>query len=101
MFMDDDSEIVCGSSLEEVMEKAQAEADRACDWPNVNNMAISGEKTKFLLCGTREMVARKTNGTDSYIVVENQVIPATKSEKLLGIVVNCHMSYKNMDSKYH
>ena len=60
-------------------------------------MNCSGEKTKLLICGTRAM--RQSRIENEYLQPKVKVcgddIKESSSEKLLGVIVNNTLSWKN------
>ena len=60
-------------------------------------MVCSGEKTKLLVIGTRQLRQnRLINQNKSLsIVVENKIVTESKSEKLLGLIVNNELTWKD------
>ena len=94
MFVDDDTDCVAGSEPETLLRKIQKEADISCDWLRDNRMVVAGQKSKFLIVGTKEMRNKKCDGQISTIYVDGKQVCESKSEKLLGIIVNNTMSWK-------
>ena len=59
-------------------------------------MICAGDKTKLLIIGTRQMRHSKLtqNGSNVQIDVFNNLVEDTKSEKLLGLIVNNELTWK-------
>ena len=93
MFVDDDTDFVSDFEPDNLIRKMQKEADLSCDWLKDNRMCVAGQKSKFMIIGTREMRRRKCDGGLS-IWVDGKQIFETQSEKLLGVVINNSMTWK-------
>ena len=74
----------------------QREADRAVQWVQDNRMVCAGNKTKLLVIGTSKLRKSKFEGRGRVmqVSVAGSVIEESKSEKLLGIIVNNEMTFK-------
>ena len=77
----------------ELKNKIEREAIRSTSWVTDNKMVCSGEKTKLLIIGTRQQ-RKKLQNIDMSINVCDNLIKPTKSEKLLGLVVNDEFTWK-------
>ena len=55
---------------------------------------MAGDKSKLLVIGTRKLRTSKLT-SEMKIVVDNKGIIETSSEKLLGVVVNNELTFKN------
>ena len=75
----------------------QQEADSVTNWFEKNDMVISSEKTKLMIVTTDANRATKLTplGTKFSVSVCNEVKDETNSEKLLGVVMNNQMTWKN------
>ena len=81
----------------------QREADRAVQWVQDNRMVCAdnrmvcaGNKIKLLVIGTSKLRKSKLEGRGRVmqVSVAGSVIEESKSEKLLGIIVNNEMTFK-------
>ena len=72
------------------------QANHSLQWIRDNEMVCSGEKTKLLLISTKELRQRKLTSTGKEITVNvcDQVIKESKSEKLLGIMIDNDLIFK-------
>ena len=57
-------------------------------------MCVAGEKSKFLVIGTKELRKKRCGERTLEIKVDGKVIKETKSEKLLGILINNNFTWK-------
>ena len=88
LFVDDDTDCVSESDPSLLMEKIQKEAENSCDWLTDNIMCVAKDKSKLVILGTRELRKRKLGDSTLKIVVDGKEISETRSEKLLGVVLN-------------
>ena len=90
LYADDDTNLVSSGDPDDLEEKVQREADRAVDWVKDNRMVCAGNKTKLLVIGTSQLRRSKLEKVNRvlHVNVAGAVIEETKSEKLLGIIVN-------------
>ena len=81
VFVDDDTDVVHGS-----------EADHSSNLLKNNRMCVAGEKSKLLIIGTRQLKASKVVEP---MEIEKDVkkVQETRSEKLLGILVNDSLTW--------
>ena len=75
-------------------EKIQQEADNSCDWLRDNRMCVAGQKTKLMIVGTKELKNIKVGDREHSIMVDGQLVEETRSEKLLGVIMNSKMTWK-------
>jgi hypothetical protein len=94
LYADDDTVNVSDEDPEELKNKIQREADRSTQWVSDNRMVCSGDKTKLLIIGTAQL--RKSRLIDSSIQINvcGQTVEESRSEKLLGLVVNNQLTWK-------
>ena len=57
-------------------------------------MCVAGDKSKLLIIGTKELKKRKLGNSLQTILVDNKIVTETPSEKLLVIVLNNHLTWK-------
>ena len=94
LFVDDDTDVVSDPDPVQLMRKIQKEADLSCSWLKDNRMIVAGEKSKLLIVGTKELRRSKLTEEPLSILVDGKIVSETKSEKLLGIVINNQMTWK-------
>ena len=94
LYADDDTENVRDKDPEELERKIQREANRATDWVSDNKMVCAGDKTKLLIIGTPQLKKNKLNRSLEIYVCGNRVTE-TISEKLLGLVVNNSLTWRD------
>ena len=95
VYVDDDSDFVKDSDPDRLNEKIQTEAGNSAQWLKDNRLVVAGEKSKLLIIGTGEMKAVKNLTGDMKIVVDGKEITESRSEKLLGLVLNNQLTWKN------
>ena len=99
LFADDDTDNASDKEPEELQRKIQREANRSTSWVQDNRMACAGDKTKLLVIGTRKMRRSKlSDGNEEILLkvtVDGNEVHATHSEKLLGLIVNSEMTWKD------
>ena len=93
LYADDNTGHVRSKNPEVLIEKIQQQADKSTDWVKDNRMVCSGEKTKLLIIGTNEQ-KRNINEDEIEIKVCDKTVKVSPSEKLLGLVVNGKLTWK-------
>ena len=85
LYADDDTDNVHDDNLNTLEIKIQAKANASTDWISDNEMVCSGEKTKLLVMGTKEMRAKKyeTFGKKLKVVVENKTVEVNSDKNIL------------------
>ena len=78
-------------------QKIQNEADLSVGWVRDNKMVCSGSKTKLMIVGTKELRQSKlaNRNVQIKIMVDGCRVFESKSEKLLGVVMNNIMTWTN------
>ena len=94
LYADDSTVNVSDDDPEKLEEKIQNEARRATEWAKDNRMVCSGKKTKLLIIGTAQLKKNKLGDRDISIEVCGQTVKESKSEKLLGLIVNNQHTWK-------
>ena len=94
LFVDDDTDCVSDDDPTALLEKIQHEADNSCDWLRDNRMCVAGQKTKLMIVGTKELKNIKVGDREHSIMVDGQLVEETRSEKLLGVIMNSKMTWK-------
>ena len=93
MYVDDDTDVVHDNEPVLLHEKIQHVANESSTWLTDNRMCVAGEKSKLLVIGTKKLRSLKlTNPME--IIVSNMPVKETKSEKLLGIIINNELTWK-------
>ena len=98
VYADDNTPTVADADPNRLIDKIQTIASNITDWFHRNDMVVSGEKTKLLITGTymnRKFKIEENDDMNPEIVIDNEEVKASRSEKLLGIVVNDSMTWKN------
>ena len=76
-----------------MVEKLQREVNNSVNWLKDNRLYVAGDKSKLLIVGTEQLKRTRLNSKLA-IVVDQDIIEETKSEKLLGVVVNNKLTWK-------
>ena len=93
LFVDDDTDVVSDKDPDSLIVKIQHEADLSCSWLKDNRMVVAGEKSKLLIVGTRGLKKNKLGQRTLSIMVDGKRVEESPSEKLLGVIVNNHMTW--------
>ena len=93
MFVDDDTDVVHERDPAVRKQKIQLEADHSSNWLKDNIMCVAGEKSKLLIIGTRQLKASKVV-EPMEIEVDRKKVQETRSEKLLGILINDSLTWQ-------
>ena len=97
LYADDDTDNVTGENLQTLKLRIQKEADLSTSWVRDNRMICSGSKTKLMIVATKELHQSKRTAIDSpvEIIVDGCRVVESRSEKLLGIVMNNTMTWES------
>ena len=97
VFADDNTPTVSHKDPAALINQMQMEGDKVTFWFSKNDISCSGEKTKLLVLGTRENRKNKIEATDfcPEVTINGDVIEESTSEKLLGVVINNTLTWKN------
>ena len=93
MYVDDDTDVVHESDPELLHQKIQHVANSSSEWLHDNRMCVAGSKSKLLVIGTKMLRAMKLT-EQLEIQVDNMKVKETRSEKLLGIIINNELTWK-------
>ena len=93
LYADDDTVSVSASEPDVLQNKIQDEAKNSTDWIADNRMVCSGEKTKLLVLGTSQLRKTKLLGCKISVSVCGKTVEASRSEPLLGLIVNDEMCW--------
>ena len=94
IYVDDDSDAVHASDPKELLQKIEKEANNSADWMKDNRLCVSSGKSKLLIIGTEQLKSAK-NMKESKIFVDGKEIVESASEKLLGVLINSEMTWRN------
>ena len=94
VYVDDDSDTVHAKDPEVLRDLIEQEAGNSADWLRDNRLCVAGAKSKLMVLGTRQMRATRIK-REAKIVVDGKEIVETSSEKLLGVVINNELTWKN------
>ena len=94
VFVDDDSDTVSAKDPRELRDLIEREAQNSAKWLKDNRLCVAGSKSKLLIIGTNKMRKQRIQ-ENVKIVVDNKEITETKSEKLLGLVINNTLTWEN------
>ena len=93
VYVDDDTDVVSDGDPNSLKQKIQTVANNSSGCLTDNRMCVAGEKSKLLVIGTRKLKSmRLTNPME--IQVGNMTVKETKSEKLLGVIINNELTWK-------
>ena len=94
MYVDDDSDTVHAKDPEVLRDLIEQEAGNSADWLRDNRLCVAGDKSKLMVIGTSKLRASRIK-REAKIVVDGKEIVETASEKLLGVVINNELTWKN------
>ena len=96
LYADDNTGHVHAKVHQDLITKIQKQTDKLTEWVKDNRMVCSGEKTKLLIIGTLEQKRKLLNeNIDIHADVCGKIVKVTHSEKLLGLIVNGELSWKD------
>ena len=95
LYADDNTINVHAKTADQLQAKIQAEADNSIEWINANKLVCSGPKTKLLILGTSQLRRNVLQGNDIAVNVCQNVVKESKSEKLLGLIINNQLSWSD------
>ena len=101
LFVDDDTDIVDSHDEMSLKNKIQHEAELSCSWLKDNRMIVAGEKSKLLIISTRELRKSKISPNPISIEVDGKTVTESKSEKLLGVVLNNNLTWSDHPEGEH
>ena len=94
VFVDDDSDTVHSKNALDLQCKLQSEVDNSVNWLADNKLCTAPDKTKFMIIGTSKLKKIRQD-IDFRINIDNQHIAESQSEKVLGVVLNNEMLFRN------
>ena len=96
IYADDNTPTVADADPNRIYNKIIA--NNITEWFHQNDMVVSGEKTKLLLIGTkanRKLKIEENENLVGSVIIEGETIEPTRSKKLLGILVNDTLTWRN------
>ena len=96
VFADDNTPTSSHEQLETLLETMQENCNVVTSWFSKNKMVCGGDKTKLLVLGTRENRYHKIEKKEivPQLNICGKIIKESKSEKLLGILINNTLTWK-------
>ena len=96
IYADDNTPTLSDKDPLNLKERIEREAKQVTDWFQRNEMITSGDKTKLLIIGTKSNRSRKleNNNLVTNITVCNDTVTESTSEKLLGLIINNTLTWK-------
>ena len=73
---------------DQLKENLEVQALKVTNWFHQNKMIVSGDKTKFLVVGTQANRSANLENKTLKIMVDGHEAIESKSEKLLGLIMN-------------
>ena len=97
IYADDNSPTTSDKDVHALLLNIEQDGRKVTNWFDRNDMNCSGEKTKLLICGTRAMRQSRIENVNIQPIVKvcGDDIKESSSEKLLGVIVNNTLSWKN------
>ena len=95
VYVDDNSDFTKDEDPTVLNANIQCEAEKSTNWLRDNRLCVAGEKSKLMILGHSELRARKNLNEPMKIYIDGKEVVETVSEKLLGIVVNNTLTWKN------
>ena len=96
MYVDDTSLCVSGTSLPDINSKLQVGLNNLCTWASDNRMVLHPKKTKVMLIGTKQRLAKSE---PLRISINSDPIEQSTCEKLLGIHIDSSLTWNEQVSK--
>ena len=93
IFVDDNKDSVSAKNPEDLVDKLQREVNNSVNWLKDNRLFVAGDKSKILIVVTKQL-RRKRLKNKQTIVVDQNIIEETTSEKLPGVLVNNNLTWK-------
>lgn len=91
--VDDSTEQVAASTLQDLMTRLQTWADNTVSWLADNRMIIAPTKTKLVVTATTQLRQSRASNTSFSVKVGVVIVTATPSEQLLGLTVRQDLSW--------
>ena len=88
----DDTTLYChGKDTTTVQESLQSALNDASEWLKANRLVVNADKSNFVVAGSK----RRLIDFDINIMLDSTVINRCNSTKMLGVVIDEHISWKN------
>ena len=94
VYVDDDSDSVHNADPVRLRDIIEQEARNSSNWLEDNRLCVAGEKSKLMVIGTKQLRTQKINN-EMRIEVDGKEVVDSASEKLLGIVINNELTWRN------
>ena len=94
VYVDDDSDTVHSADPVRLRALISQEAGNSARWLTDNRLCVAGEKSKLLVIGTSQLRSQKLHNKMKIMVADEEILE-TDSEKLLGVVINSELTWKN------
>ena len=95
IYVDDDTDNTHDSDPTRLKELIEQEAENSASWLRDNKLCVAADKSKLLVIGMKQLRTQKLENEKMTIKVDGKDIEETDSEKLLGVVINNEMTWKN------
>lgn len=90
VYADDTTIIVCGRSVDEALQRANAILDRFYNYFTLNKLTINESKTKYMIFNRNSNKAVKGDGL---LTLNNVTLKQVKSIKFLGLIINDQLNW--------
>ena len=95
VYVDDNSDFTKDEDPAVLNANIQSEAEKSTNWLKDNRLCVAGEKSKLLILGHSELRAAKNLNEPRKIYIDGKEVLESESEKLLGLVINNTLTWKN------
>ena len=90
LYADDSTLIIQGNTKEELQDKANEQLAGIRNWLNANKVCLNLNKTSYMVISNRNSIRQ----SEFDIKIDNLPITRTESTKILGIILDDHLSFK-------
>ena len=94
VYVDDDSDVVHSKDPEVLRRLIESEANNSASWLKDNRLCVAADKSKLVIAGTKQLRTSKELSATT-IDIDGDIIEDTSSEKLLGVIINNELTWKN------
>ena len=94
LYVDNYSDCVSDCDPVVLKDKITTEAGFSAQWLEDNRLCVAADKSKLLIVGTQQLRSVRMEDSIS-ITVKGETISESSSEKLLGLVINNQLTWKN------
>ena len=95
VYVDDDADCASDDTPEGLQQKIQKEANLSAEWLADNRLCVAEDKTKLMVIATKKLKEVRHKNSDMEINLNGEIIKESKSQKLLGVVINNELTWKN------